>query len=113
MIALAERHEQAQLAATTLTVTADVSQAYLNAKTAEQRLATATAGMANAEEGVRLAQGRYAAGIGVFLDVLDAQNALVTAQTNRVNAQSAINQARATLAHALNSDPILLQYSIR
>lgn len=100
---------QAQLAATTLTVTADVSQAYLNAKTAEQRLATATAGMANAEEGVRLAQGRYAAGIGVFLDVLDAQNALVTAQTNRVNAQSAINQARATLAHAFNSDPILLQ----
>lgn len=96
---------QAQLAITTLAVSTDVSQAYLNEKTAEQRLITANAQVANAQEAVRLAQGRYTAGLGIFLDVLDAQNTLQTAQTNQVNARTAVNQARAALAHALNSDP--------
>ncbi len=98
---------QAQLAATVLGVTNDVSQAYLNVKTAEQRLVTADAEVTNALEGVRLAQGRYNAGLGTFLDVLDAQAALLTAQTNRVNTQTTINQSRAALAHALNSDPAM------
>ncbi len=98
---------QAQLDSTRQSVTADVAQAYLNTKTAEQRVLTAQAEVANAEEGVRLAQGRYTAGLGVFLDVLDAQTALVTAQTNLVNTQSTINQARAALAHAVNGDPAL------
>lgn len=98
---------QAQLDAATISVTNDVAQAYLNAKSAEQRLATAITEVTNAQEGVRLAQGRYNAGLGIFLDVLDAQAALVTANTNQVNAQSALDQARAALAHALNSDPAL------
>lgn len=98
---------QANLQSTNLTVISDVSQAYLNEKTAEQRLVTANSEVTNAQEGVRLAQGRYNAGFGIFLDVLDAQTALVTAQTNQVNAQSSVNQARAALAHALNSDPVL------
>jgi len=98
---------QAQLDMAALTVTSDVSQSYLNVKTAEQRLITTAATVANAQEALRLAQGRYDAGLGTFLDVLDAQAALVTAQTNRVNAQSTMNQARASLAHALNSDPAL------
>jgi len=98
---------QAQLDATALTVTADVSQAYLNVKSAEQRLGTADGAVTNAREALRLAQGRYTAGRGIFLDVLDAQAALVIAETNRVNAQSAMNQARAALAHALNGDPAL------
>jgi outer membrane protein TolC len=98
---------QAQLTAAVLAVTNDVSQAYLNAKMAEQRLATADAEVTNAGEAVRLAQGRYNAGLGTFLDVLDAQAALTTAQTNRVNAQTAINQSRAALAHAVNGDPVV------
>lgn len=97
---------QALLVTTQQTVVSDVSQAYLNLKTAEQRVVTADAEVANAEEGVRLSQGRYNAGLGIFLDVLDAQAALVTAQTNRVNAQTAVNQARAALAHAVNADPV-------
>jgi outer membrane protein len=98
---------RAQLTAVTLTVTTDVAQAWLNAKSAAQRLTTAAAQVTNAQEAVRLAQGRYNAGLGIFIDVLDAQAALVTARTNQVNAQSALNQARAALAHALNSDPAL------
>lgn len=100
---------QAQLRQATLAVQADVSQAYLNLLTAQQRVMTADAGVRNAQEAVRLAQGRYNAGLGTFLDVLDAQNTLVTAETNRVNAQSAVNQAHAALAHALNNDPALLE----
>lgn len=92
---------QAQLDSTKLSVTSDVSQAYLNLKTAEQRAVTADAEVANATEAVRLTEGRYKSGLGTFLDVLDAQTALVTADTNRVNAQSAVNQARAALAHAI------------
>ncbi len=98
---------QAQLDIAVLTVTSDVAQAYINVKSAEQRVVTAAAQVTNAQDAVRLAQGRYNAGLGVFLDVLDAQAALVTASTNQVNAQSALNQARAALAHALNSDPAL------
>lgn len=90
----------AQLASVRLTVISDVSQAYLNLKTSEQRLVTAQAEVANAKEGVRLSEGRYRTGLGTFLDVVDAQTALLTADTNRVNAQSSIDQARASLAHA-------------
>lgn len=83
-----------------LQVVADVSQAYLNLRTAQQRLVTAGAQVKNAAEALRLAEGRYRAGLGVFIDILDAQAALDTAQTNQVNAQSSVDQARAALAHA-------------
>ena len=91
----------AQLRGVRLAVTSDVSQAFINLKTAEQRVVTADAGVANAAEGVRLTEGRYRSGLGMFLDVLDSQTALVTADTNRVNAVSAVNIARASLARAV------------
>jgi outer membrane protein len=94
---------QAALVSTRLAVTSDVSQAYLNLRTAEQRVTTADAEVANAQESVRLAEGRYRAGVGTFIDVTDAQSALLTAQTNRVNAQSAVDQARAALVRALGA----------
>ena len=92
---------QAQLESAKLGVTSDVSQSYLNLVTAEQRVTPAEAEVANAQEGLRLVEGRYQSGLGTFLDVLDAQTALTTANSNRVNAQSSVNQARAALAHAI------------
>lgn len=94
---------QAQLESARLGVTSDVSQAYLNLKTAEQRVITAEAEVANANEALRLTEGRYKSGLGTFLDVLDAQTALITADSNRINAQSSVNQARAALAHAVGA----------
>ncbi len=94
---------QAQLTGTQLTVTSDVSQAYLNLRTAEQRIVTSDSEVANAQESVRLAEGRYRSGLGTFLDITDAQTALLTAQTNRVNAQSAVDQARAALTRAIGT----------
>ncbi|MBI1757446.1 MAG: TolC family protein [Fimbriimonas ginsengisoli] len=86
---------------TSLAVVSDVSQAFVLLQAAEQRLTIATAEEANALEGARLAEGRYRAGVGSFLEVTDAQAALVSAQTARVNAESGLDRARATLAHAV------------
>jgi outer membrane protein len=94
---------QSQLDTTRLAVISDVAQAYLNVLTAEQRSATSAAEVANAQEALRLAEGRYRGGVGVFLDVLDAQTALDTANVNRVNARSAIDQAQAALFHAVGT----------
>jgi outer membrane protein len=93
---------QSQMDSVRLAVVSDVSQAYLDLVTAEQRVATADAEVANAQEALRLAEGRYRSGAGTFIDVLDAQSAAVTAGTNRVNARYAVDQARAALAHATN-----------
>jgi len=95
---------QAYLASVRLAVISEVSQAYLNLKAAEQGVVTADAQVTNAQEALRLAEGRYRAGVGVFLDVLDAQTALDTASTNRVNALSSLDQARAALSHAVGED---------
>ncbi|MGV8125036.1 MAG: TolC family protein [Candidatus Xenobiia bacterium LiM19] len=81
----------------------EVAASVVNLQTAAQRISTAEAEVANAEETSRLIDGRYKAGLGTFLDVLDAQDALVTARTNLVNAQSALDLARAALAHAIGN----------
>lgn len=93
----------ADVEAVRLMVTADVSAAYLNLRTAEQRVETATAQVANAEEGVRLAEGRYRSGLGTFLEVTDAQTELLAARVNRVNAETGVDTARAALARAIGA----------
>lgn len=92
---------QAELTRAQQTIVSDVSQAYLNLRTAEQRVVAADAGVTNAEEGVRIAEGRYRAGVAAFIEVTDAQTALITARTNRVNAVSQVDQARASLRRAI------------
>jgi len=103
---------RAQIKTVELAITSEVAQAYLNLRTAEQRVVTADAEVANAEETVRLVEGRYRAGVGTFLEVTDAQAALLTARTNRVNAQTAVDQARAALARAVGR-PLPQQESVR
>jgi outer membrane protein TolC len=94
---------QAQLAGTQLTVVSDVSQAYINVRNAEQRVVTTDAEVANALEGVRIAVGRFSRGIGLFLDIINAQAALVTARSNRASAQFGVDQARAALSRAVGA----------
>jgi outer membrane protein len=94
---------QAQLLNEQLTVTSDVSQAYRDVRSAEQRTAAAGTEVINAREGVRIATGRYRAGLGQFLDVLNAQQFLYTALSNHVMAQAALEQARAAFSHAIGS----------
>jgi outer membrane protein len=82
-------------------IIADVSEAWLNLVSARQRVDTARAQVSNAEESVRLAEGRYRGGLGTFLEVTDAQAALLAAQTGEVNAQTAVDQAYAALTRAV------------
>lgn len=96
---------QAQLAAAQINVVSDVTQAYVNLQTAEQRLAAANSGVVNAEEGVRIAEGRYRTGLGLFLDIINAQAQLLTARTTQQNARAAVEQARAALLRAVGTPP--------
>jgi len=55
----------------------------------------------NARERLRLAEGRYAAGVGSPIELGDAQLALTTAQAQAVQAQYNLSSARADLLAAL------------
>lgn len=84
-----------------LAVKSDVTNAYVGLVSAQQRVEIAKSQVANAQETVRLAEGRYRNGLATFLEVTDAQAALILAQTNQVNAFVAVNQQRALLDRAI------------
>jgi outer membrane protein TolC len=94
---------QAQLLSEQIAVASDVSLAYLDVRSAEQRVAAAGTEVLNAQEGVRIATGRYKAGLGQFQDVLTAQQGLYTALSDQVNARAALETARVTFDHAIGA----------
>lgn len=96
---------EASLLGTRQTVVSDVAQAWLNLRTAEQRVATASNEVTNALEGVRIATGRYSSGLGLFQDIITAQGLLVTARTDYVNAQAQVDNSRAALRRAVGTPP--------
>lgn len=61
--------------------------ALLAIQSASARIASARAQLEFARESLRLAQGRYAAGAGPFIEVIDAQTALVQAEVALANAE--------------------------
>lgn len=91
---------QGNLTLTTQTVVSDVAQAYASLHASTQRLDIARSQVANAQERMRLAEGRFRGGVATFLEVSDAQAALVSAQASEVNAAIAVQLARATLRRA-------------
>jgi len=93
----------AQLEGTRQTIISDVATAFINLKAAEEHVVTARAEVISGNEAVRLNEGRYRAGLATILDLLDAQTALVQAQTDEVNAETALEVARASLAHAVGA----------
>jgi outer membrane protein TolC len=82
-------------------VTLDVRQAYLNLQTAAQQLSTTAVALQQARAAQELAQVRYAGQVGLFLEVTDAQAALVRAETAQVNAVYDYLIARARFDAAL------------
>lgn len=91
---------RSQLRQQSLTVISDVSTALVTLQNAEEQFATAQVGVANAEEYLRIARGRYQGGLGQFLDVTTAQAALFSAQSTLETTRNDVRRARATLAHA-------------
>jgi OMF family outer membrane factor len=83
------------------TVVGEVVQAHVDLEAAEQRLLTAQAQVANAQELLRISTGRYQGEVGTFLEVTDAQDAVFSAERNLANALADVQVARAALRLAV------------
>ena len=85
-----EAHIRAEVAKVSLTAAqrrllANLSEFYAEADAARQQLASLDTSVATARESLRLTNLRYIDGEGTVLDVVDAQNALITAETAQVD----------------------------
>ncbi|MFZ2301473.1 MAG: TolC family protein [Gallionella sp.] len=93
----------AQLDKLRLQIALDVWTAYQNLATATQSLRSTADLLNSAEQSERVALGRYKAGVGNMLDVLNAQSALASARQQRIQSTFNWNISRATLAQAMGS----------
>lgn len=84
-----------------LQVALDVWNAYQSLITATQTIRTTIDLLASAEQSERVALGRYKAGVGSILDVLNAQSALASARLQRIQALLDWYVSRASLAKAV------------
>ena len=84
-------------------VALDVWSAYQSLTTATQTIRTSTDLLASAEQSERVALGRYKAGVGSILDVLNAQSALASARLQRIQALLDWHVSRAALAKAVGT----------
>jgi outer membrane protein TolC len=73
---------------------------YYILKTAAEKINTAEAFLDNAQQSYDVAQGRYREGVGSILDLLAAQNALLNANAQNVQARTDWYLALARLSHA-------------
>lgn len=94
---------KAQLERIRLQVALDVWTAYQNLTTATEALRTTADLLDSATQSERVALGRYQAGAGIMLDVLNAQTALAAARQQRIQAGLNWNVSRATLAQAMGN----------
>jgi TolC family type I secretion outer membrane protein len=85
-------------------VALQVKQAYLNIRSAAQRVEATKTSVDQAEESFKIARVRYQAGVGINLDVLDAQLNLNTARTNYIQALYDYNVGIATLEQVMGID---------
>jgi outer membrane protein len=92
---------KAQIGTQSLQVRLDVEQARLGIRGAKAAIATAEDVFTNSRERLRLAEGRYQAGVGSIIELGDAQLALTTAAAQKVQAQYQLYTARTQLLKAL------------
>ncbi len=86
-----------------LQVELQVQQAIASLKEADETIESQTKSVEEAVEALRLAQERLNAGAGVQLDVLNAQVALLTAQSNELQAKHDYNVALAQFEYAIGA----------
>jgi len=90
-----------------------VMTAFLSSENFKGAIEAAQQEIASAEESYELAVGRFRAGYGINLDVLDAEEVLATARTNLVQAVLDYNQAQVQLVEAIGQvDPATLTQGI-
>lgn len=84
-------------------VALDVWEAYQTLITATQSIRTTADLLASAEHSERVTLGRYRAGVGNILDLLNAQSALAAARVQRIQATLDWYVSRAALARAIGT----------
>lgn len=82
-------------------VAADIASCSVVLRTALGSLEAADNAETCSREAVRIAEGRYSAGIGTFLEVIDAQNSLLSSSNALVNALLAVWEARVQFDYAI------------
>ena len=92
---------EANLITNQINIGSQVASAWSTLQFAQQQIPVTMDEEKDAAESLRIAQGRWQAGVGTFVDVTTAQTALVTAQQAVVNAQSNLNTAIASLRYAV------------
>jgi len=80
-----------------------VRQAYYNLAASLERIAASATSTQEAEEGLRIVQKRYETGMTTFVDVLGAENSLIRARTNALQALYDNNLAQAELKLAVGN----------
>ncbi len=90
-----------QLRKLELAVELEVRQATLNRDEARARLATMARAVEQAEESARILKDRYAQGLALLTQVLDAESALTSAKQRRAAAESDVWIAEAALDRAM------------
>lgn len=93
--------KKAQMDRIRLQVALDVWTAFQHLATATQNRRTTADLLDSAEQSERVALGRYKAGAGIMLDLLNAQTTLASARQQRIQADLNWNISRATLAQAI------------
>ncbi|SHK59709.1 Outer membrane protein TolC [Selenomonas ruminantium] len=83
------------------TIQLDVRTALLNLEAAEKNISTAEKAVAQAQEDLKIANVRYAAGVGTNLDVMDATEKMTLASTNYNAALYSYNVNKAALDKAM------------
>ena len=78
-----------------------IHEAYLNMKSAEQKIVSTRAAVEAGQEDYRIKTLRYRSGVGTNVDVLDAETALATARNNYVDVLYTYNLNVATLERAM------------
>lgn len=92
---------RSQVQALELTVSQEVVQAALNLNEAKERIGATQKAVESARENFRLAQGRFAAGVGTIIELTDAQLALTQAQATHAQALADYRVNIARLERAL------------
>lgn len=100
----AYREAQQQLELLRQTIAADVESAYLKREEARTRISATQTALDASRANYDSATQSQKEGVGTILDVIAAENALITAETNAVQAVYDFYTADATLQHAVGSN---------
>jgi outer membrane protein len=92
---------QAQVDLERQQVRLEVEQARLAVREAKAEVSASAEALVNAQERLRLAEGRYQAGVGSIIELGDAQVALTTAAGQKVQSDYNVSNARAQMLRAL------------